>query len=42
VLAGQAGSMAPGFETAEQLAASKQAKEYWAKVRTAPHSQAAE
>jgi hypothetical protein len=34
--------MAPGFETAEQLAASKQAKDYWAKLRAAPQSQAAE
>jgi alkylhydroperoxidase family enzyme len=31
VLAGTSGSMAPGFETAEALAASKAAPDYWAK-----------
>jgi hypothetical protein len=42
VLAGQSGSMAPGFETMEKLAESKQARDYWAKLKAAPQSQAAE
>jgi alkylhydroperoxidase family enzyme len=42
VLAGQAGSMAPGFETAEALARSKSAPDYWAKSAPKPASQAAE
>jgi alkylhydroperoxidase family enzyme len=33
VLAGASGSMAPGFETPEALAASKAAPDYWAKPR---------
>jgi alkylhydroperoxidase family enzyme len=33
VLAGTAGSMAPGFETPEALAASKAAPDYWAKPK---------
>jgi alkylhydroperoxidase family enzyme len=33
VLAGTAGSMAPGFETAEALAAAKAAPDYWAKPK---------
>ncbi len=42
VLAGKPGSMAPGFETPEALARSKQASEYWAKIAPKPASQAAE
>jgi alkylhydroperoxidase family enzyme len=33
VLAGTSGSMAPGFETAEALAAAKAAPDYWAKPK---------
>lgn len=43
VLAGQDGSMAPGFESMEALQKSKQASDYWAKVTLKPASaQAAE
>jgi alkylhydroperoxidase family enzyme len=42
VLAGQDGSMAPGFETMDRLVESKQATDYWAKLKAAPQSQAAE
>jgi hypothetical protein len=46
ILAGQTGSMAPGFETAEALLRSKQAADYWAKLnernKTQQASQAAE
>jgi len=42
VLAGQDGSMAPGFENLDKLKESKQAKDYWAKLKPAPQSQAAE
>jgi hypothetical protein len=33
VLAGTSASMAPGFESAEALACSKAAADYWAKAR---------
>ncbi|MGE5202581.1 MAG: carboxymuconolactone decarboxylase family protein [Acidobacteriota bacterium] len=36
VLAGTSASMAPGFETAEALAASKAARDYWAKRPATP------
>jgi alkylhydroperoxidase family enzyme len=36
VLAGTSASMAPGFETAEALAASKAAQDYWAKRPATP------
>jgi alkylhydroperoxidase family enzyme len=36
VLAGNSGGMAPGFETAEALARSKAATDYWAKPKEAP------
>jgi alkylhydroperoxidase family enzyme len=46
ILAGQDGSMAPGFETEEALKRSKQAADYWAKKDTTfnakPTTQAAE
>jgi alkylhydroperoxidase family enzyme len=42
VLAGTAGSMAPGFETAEALARSKQAPDYWARKEKKPTTEAAE
>ena len=43
ILAGQDGSMAPGFETAEALRQSKQAEDYWAKTNAKPATtQAAE
>jgi len=42
VLAGQPGSMAPGFETADALERSKQAADYWAKTAAKPTTQAAE
>jgi alkylhydroperoxidase family enzyme len=42
ILAGTDGSMAPGFETAEALARSKEAADYWAKSPAKPASQAAE
>ena len=35
ILAGQDGSMAPGFETPEALAQSKQAADCWAKLAPA-------
>jgi alkylhydroperoxidase family enzyme len=41
VLAGATGSMAPGFETMEDLSRSKSDPEYWAKKRRAPKSSAA-
>jgi alkylhydroperoxidase family enzyme len=41
VMAGTAGSMAPGFETAEALAQSKAAPDYWAKKQPAPKKNAA-
>ena len=40
ILAGQDGSMAPGFETEAALKRSKAAPDYWAKKK--PHTQAAE
>jgi alkylhydroperoxidase family enzyme len=42
VLAGTDASMAPGFESAEALAHSKQAADYWAKTAPKPTTQAAE
>jgi alkylhydroperoxidase family enzyme len=42
ILAGGDGSMAPGFETMDKLVESKQAKDYWAKLKASPQSQAAE
>jgi alkylhydroperoxidase family enzyme len=42
ILAGQDGSMAPGFETAEALERSKQAADYWAKINAKLATQAAE
>jgi alkylhydroperoxidase family enzyme len=42
ILAGTDGSMAPGFETMDKLADSKKAADYWAKLKPAPQSQAAE
>lgn len=42
ILAGQSGSMAPGFETKEGLERSKQAADYWAKLSPKPAAQAAE
>ena len=42
ILAGQDGSMAPGFETLDALKASKAKADYWAKKRAAPQSEAAE
>jgi alkylhydroperoxidase family enzyme len=41
VMAGTAGSMAPGFETAEALAKSKSAPDYWAKRQPASKKNAA-
>jgi alkylhydroperoxidase family enzyme len=41
VMAGGAGSMAPGFETAEALAKAKAAPDYWAKQDVAPKKNAA-
>jgi alkylhydroperoxidase family enzyme len=41
VMAGGAGSMAPGFETAEALAKSKAAPDYWAKKQPEPKKNAA-
>jgi len=41
VMAGTAGSMAPGFETAEALAKSKSAPDYWAKKQPVPKKNAA-
>ena len=42
ILAGTAGSMAPGFETEAALKRSKQAPDYWAKRDPKPRTQAAE
>jgi hypothetical protein len=42
VLAGQVGSMAPGFETEDALRRSRQAADYWAKISPTPTGQAAE
>jgi alkylhydroperoxidase family enzyme len=42
VLAGTAASMAPGFETAEALARSKEDPAYWARAGAKPAAQAAE
>ena len=42
ILAGTDGSMAPGFETSQALARSKQAADYWAKINSKPAKQAAE
>src|ERR1700730_14135369 len=39
VLAGTSGSMAPGFETAEDLSATKAQPDYWAKSKTAAQSE---
>ena len=39
VLAGTSASMAPGFETAEELAKSKASPNYWAKKKAAPSTQ---
>ena len=42
IMAGQDGSMAPGFETMDKLVDSKKAADYWAKINPKPVSQAAE
>jgi hypothetical protein len=42
ILAGTDASMAPGFETAEALARSKQAADYWARKQAKSASEAAE
>jgi alkylhydroperoxidase family enzyme len=43
ILAGTDGSMAPGFETSDALRHSKQAEDYWAKIKAIPTAkQAAE
>ncbi|MFL4969772.1 MAG: carboxymuconolactone decarboxylase family protein [Xanthobacteraceae bacterium] len=42
ILAGTSASMAPGFETADELARSKQEADYWARTTAKPGSQAAE
>ncbi|MFL4985397.1 MAG: hypothetical protein ACJ8EN_17565, partial [Xanthobacteraceae bacterium] len=42
ILAGTSASMAPGFETADELARSKQGADYWARTTAKPGSQAAE
>jgi len=42
ILAGEDGSMAPGFETEEALKRSKSASDYWAKSAPKPQVQAAE
>jgi alkylhydroperoxidase family enzyme len=42
ILAGQDGSMAPGFETMDALKASKAQADYWAKKPATPQSEAAE
>jgi hypothetical protein len=39
VLAGTSVSMAPGFETAEDLSATKAQPDYWAKSKTAAQSE---
>jgi alkylhydroperoxidase family enzyme len=41
VMAGTAGSMAPGFESADALARSKAAPDYWAKTDATPRKNAA-
>src|SRR5688572_28377788 len=41
VMAGTAGSMAPGFESAEALAKAKASPDYWAKQAVAPKKNAA-
>ena len=41
VLAGTTASMAPGYEDARQLAATKAAPDYWAKSKPATHSDSA-
>ena len=38
ILAGTDASMAPGFESAEALARSKEAPDYWAARRVKPHA----
>lgn len=42
ILAGTAASMAPGFETMDQLARSKSDPAYWANAKAAPQREAAE
>jgi alkylhydroperoxidase family enzyme len=42
IMAGTDASMAPGFETADALAKSKQATDYWARRDVKPTTQAAE
>jgi len=42
IMAGQDGSMAPGFETMDKLVESKKATDYWAKLNPKPATQAAE
>ena len=42
ILAGEDGSMAPGFETEAALKRSKSASDYWAKIAPKPQVQAAE
>jgi len=42
ILAGTDASMAPGFETPEALARSKQSSDYWARSGTKPSTEAAE
>ena len=42
ILAGEDGSMAPGFETMDALQKSKAQADYWAKSAPKPHTQAAE
>lgn len=42
ILAGEDGSMAPGFETMDALQKSKSQDDYWAKTKKKPQSQAAE
>jgi hypothetical protein len=42
ILAGTDASMAPGFETAEALARSKQSSDYWARTGTKSSTEAAE
>jgi alkylhydroperoxidase family enzyme len=41
VMAGTSASMAPGYEDARQLAATKAAPDYWAKSKTTPRSESA-
>jgi hypothetical protein len=42
ILAGEDGSMAPGFETMDALQKSKSQADYWAKTKQKPQTQAAE